>query len=117
MEYFEGVTLLQHFRNRFFNLAAEEAKHFVRLLLWAVREMHATDIAHRDIKLDNVLVRPETGELKLIDFGFATSAAGKCETNCGTPNYMAPELFEKTCKYSPDKVDIWAVGVCAYYLV
>ena len=30
---------------------------------------------------------------------------------------MSPELYEKVCNYSPDKVDIWAVGVCAFYLI
>jgi len=30
---------------------------------------------------------------------------------------MSPELFEKACSYEADKVDIWAVGVCVFYLV
>jgi serine/threonine protein kinase len=30
---------------------------------------------------------------------------------------MAPELFEKVPSYSADKVDVWALGVCLFYLV
>jgi len=77
MEYFEGVTLLQFFRQRFFNIAIDEIKHMVRQLLLAVQEMHSEAVAHRDIKLENILVAKQTGQLKLIDFGFATSTVNK----------------------------------------
>ena len=51
----------------------------------------------------------------MIDFGFATTVA-KGETHCGTPNYMAPELFTKKGIYSPFQVDVWALGILLYYL-
>lgn len=57
----------------------------------------------------------ENGEVKLIDFGFATTVI-KGETHCGTPNYMAPELFCKKGVYNPFKVDVWALGILLYYL-
>ncbi len=53
--------------------------------------------------------------VKLIDFGFATTVV-KGETHCGTPNYMAPELFCKKSVYNPFKVDVWALGILLYYL-
>lgn len=37
--------------------------------------------------------------------------------NCGTPNYMAPELHGKNCSYVPEKVDVWAIGVSLCYLI
>lgn len=57
----------------------------------------------------------ENGLVKLIDFGFATTVV-KGETHCGTPNYMAPELFCKKNIYNPFKVDVWALGILLYYL-
>lgn len=57
----------------------------------------------------------EEGVVKLIDFGFATTVA-KGETHCGTPNYMAPELFQKKVIYNTFKVDVWALGILLYYL-
>jgi serine/threonine protein kinase len=53
--------------------------------------------------------------VKIIDFGFAT-AVEKAELHCGTPNFMAPELLEKSVRYCPLKVDIWALGVTLFYL-
>lgn len=76
--------------------------------------MHDMGVAHRDLKTENVIMG-KNGVVKLIDFGFATCAP-RTETHCGTPNYMAPELFEKKSIYSPIKVDIWALGVLLYYL-
>lgn len=53
--------------------------------------------------------------VKIIDFGFATMA-NKADLHCGTPNFMAPELLDKTAKYCPLSVDIWALGVTLFYL-
>jgi serine/threonine protein kinase len=80
----------------------------------AIRHIHSKGISHRDIKTENVMIG-ENGIVKLIDFGFATTSI-KGETHCGTPNYMAPELFYKKSIYNPFQVDIWALGILLYYL-
>jgi serine/threonine protein kinase len=74
-------------------------------------------LAHRDIKTDNILIsfKDSIPVVKLIDFGFATNASTS-NIHCGTPNFMAPELFRKQ-PYSPVKADIWAFGVMFYYLI
>ena len=53
-------------------------------------------IAHRDIKLDNIMVN-ENYDVKIIDFGFSlfTTKTKKLNLHCGTPSYMAPELVAK----------------------
>jgi serine/threonine protein kinase len=53
--------------------------------------MHEMGVAHRDLKTENIILGTN-GVVKLIDFGFATCAS-RTDTHCGTPNYMAPELF------------------------
>jgi serine/threonine protein kinase len=59
----------------------------------AMNYIHNQNIAHRDIKLDNILYDDHTNTLKLIDFGFAAICSGqKLKIFCGTPSYMAPEI-------------------------
>jgi serine/threonine protein kinase len=117
MEYFEGITLLQFFRVNVFNLSMDLIKFIGLQLLRALDCLHRNGIAHRDVKPENILIDPLNGYIKLIDFGFATTTSIKSDQNCGTPNYMAPELLEKSPSYSADKVDVWAFGVCLFYLV
>jgi MAP/microtubule affinity-regulating kinase len=61
----------------------------------AVGYCHSKSIAHRDIKLENILL--EGMVPKLIDFGFSTSfpIEKKVKMFCGTPSYMAPEIVTR----------------------
>lgn len=79
----------------------------------ALSAVHRSGILHRDIKAENVM-REEGGRILLMDFGLSTLPQAE-STLSGTPNYMAPELFEG----GPATVatDIYAMGVLLYYLV
>ena len=56
--------------------------------------LHSNNVAHRDLKLDNILVGPNM-EIKLIDFGFATNQHIHCLNQYrGTVAYMAPEIMD-----------------------
>lgn len=86
--------------------------------------MHAQNVVHRDIKMDNIMCLPQENEddlirVKVMDFGFAHFFKGREEQSVnlwpGTPAYMAPELYKKE-KYGV-KVDVWAVGVLIYTLM
>lgn len=73
-------------------------------------------MVHRDLKLENILLNSD-GFIKLIDFGLAKTITGKdlAKSKCGTPMYMAPELFDKT-GHNKD-VDWWALGVLMYEML
>lgn len=104
-----------------------------------IRHMHSLGIAHRDIKLENVLVT-DYGALKLTDFGISTygikdpedptSERIKIRGYCGSPPHVPPEvmiLSEKKKKvipvpkdkeeYDPFKMDTWALGILMFNLV
>ena len=78
---------------------------------------HSRCIAHRDIKLENLLM-DEQGILKIIDFGFSTCIPNDkmVKMFCGTPSYMAPEIVLKK-EYCGPPADVWALGVLLYALL
>lgn len=68
-----------------------DAKHVMRQLLSAVKELHGRGVIHRDIKPENI-IRVTTSDLavKLIDFGLATylNASEVLYDWCGTPEFQ-----------------------------
>lgn len=72
---------------------------------------------HRDIKLDNILLT-SLGDVKICDFGVSKLVA-KNEMmfeQCGTPAYIAPEVFENK-GYEGYASDIWSAGVVLYAML
>ncbi|EGW12447.1 Sperm motility kinase [Cricetulus griseus] len=98
-------------------LQEEQAQHIFTQLVCAVHYCHENIIAHRDIKLYNILL-DDKGNIKLCDFGLAgrvTSGQGT-KGFCGTLEYCAPELFSGK-EYDPKAVDIWSMGVVLFAMV
>lgn len=93
-------------------------RRFFKQIADAFDYLHSKGIAHRDIKLDNILIEDKTNMIKIIDFGFAAfcSSSQKLRIFCGTPSYMAPELVKKH-EYDGRQVDMWALGVLLYALL
>jgi len=61
-----------------------------------VSTLHQNKILYRDLKAENLVLNKQTGELTLVDFGFAKllkSKVGRTNTRCGTPGYSAPEVL------------------------
>jgi MAP/microtubule affinity-regulating kinase len=75
------------------------------------------NIAHRDIKLENIILDEELNP-KIIDFGFSTciQADKKIKIFCGTPSYMAPEVVQRK-EYRGEGADIWALGVMLFVCI
>ncbi|MBI9075061.1 MAG: serine/threonine protein kinase [Desulfatibacillum sp.] len=82
-------------------------------LLEALASCHDKGIVHRDIKPQNLVIDDEEN-MKLLDFGIAKmntmSDLTKTGTSLGTPEYMAPEIFQKGASFDP-RVDIYATGL------
>src|SRR3972149_11738643 len=81
---------------------------------------HAGGVVHRDIKPHNMLVIPESGELKIMDFGIARVSTVEGEatglttagTVMGTPDYMPPEQAQG--RPADFRSDIYALGVVLF---
>ena len=72
--------------------------------------MHKLNIAHRDVKLDNILLDGK-GQVKIVDFGVSKqiTLGTKMREQCGTPAYIAPEILRDQGYYG-FAVDIWSSG-------
>jgi serine/threonine protein kinase len=80
--------------------------------------MHMNHVTHRDVKLENIRYNPVTQRAVLLDFGFSTLSSddGLLMTNCGSPCYAPPEIYENV-RYAGESVDVWSLGVCLYALL
>lgn len=123
MELMLGGTL-SAVASKFRPLPAEIIRNWTRQLVTGLAYLHKHQIAHRDLKADNVLVdantnvRP-TAQLKLADFGAAKRLADefqKTSTIVGSPYWLAPELLTHTDGYDAQKADIYSLGntICEF---
>ncbi|XP_076246932.1 uncharacterized protein LOC143186935 isoform X2 [Calliopsis andreniformis] len=86
-------------------------------ILSAVEYCHATGVAHRDLKTENLLLDAQMN-VKIADFGFSNrfSPGERLSTWCGSPPYAAPEVFQGKY-YAGPEIDVWSLGVVLYVLV
>ncbi|KAF6004551.1 WNK lysine deficient protein kinase [Cyanidiococcus yangmingshanensis] len=94
-------------------------RKWCRNVLEAIHYLHSCSppIMHRDLKCDNIFINGNVGEVKIGDLGLSSvkDRASKCGyTVIGTPEFMAPELYDEN--YS-EKVDIYAFGMCMLEMV
>uniref|UniRef100_A0A673FRI9 Serine/threonine-protein kinase 33 n=2 Tax=Sinocyclocheilus rhinocerous TaxID=307959 RepID=A0A673FRI9_9TELE len=105
----------------------EETRHIIKSLSEAIVYLHKKDIVHRDLKLENILVKSfhqgndnDVVNIKITDFGLSVQKGGVGSENmlqatCGTPIYMAPEVVNGH-QYS-QQCDLWSIGVIMYMLL
>ncbi|KAI9486784.1 MAG: kinase-like domain-containing protein [Benjaminiella poitrasii] len=97
-------------------MSREEIACCWRQLLNGVQYMHGMGLAHRDLKLDN-MVLDERGIVKIIDFGCAVVNRYPHETKvhqskgiCGSDPYIAPEQFIQS-GYDARLSDLWSCAI------
>lgn len=119
MEYFAGCRELAQVppsdRNQVINWSKQ--------LFEGLTVLHERGIAHRDIKLENVLIHELSGQIKICDFGLAKHLDSTISV-CGTPGMMAPEVqryFPLQPKadsiYDGAKFDVYSAAAVVYCLM
>lgn len=97
------------------------SRWFLQIVI-AVQHVHAQNLAHRDLKLENILLHTTRSRtcVKVTDFGFVReynpSVRRFLRTVCGTTAYMAPELIRGD-PYLGFSIDIWLLGVILYTML
>ncbi|KAG4436215.1 hypothetical protein IFR05_008311 [Cadophora sp. M221] len=100
-------------------------------LIQGLNYLHTHGIAHRDVKMENLLITKDS-KLKITDFGVSEvfagihpglrSSGGQCGKDmgevrlcppgmCGSPPYVAPEVIAKIGEYDPRPLDVWGAAI------
>jgi eukaryotic-like serine/threonine-protein kinase len=115
MEYLEGVTLKDLILSKG-ALPVGVGLRICKQMCSGLEAAHRQGVVHRDIKPQNMLIVPETGELKIMDFGIAQRSEVQAEAGLttdgmvmGTPDYMAPEQAQ--ARPVDLRSDVYALGV------
>ena len=135
MELLNGGDLLEAITSEGVFCERDAAMIMHRLFI-GLRTMHAQNVTHRDLKLENLIFaekgrvvyddsstasnavdkkRVKLDSLRIADFGLAKkmkTARARLTSQCGTPAYIAPEVLNGET-YTP-AVDMWAAGVILY---
>lgn len=99
------------------------ARRYFQQLVDGIEYCHRRGVCHRDLKPENLLIDETTGELKITDFGLsamrgASTTEELLHTQCGSPNYCAPEIIARHKQgYSGNKVDAWSCGIILFALL
>jgi serine/threonine-protein kinase ULK/ATG1 len=94
----------------------KRALFFFRQMMEAFKVLSRSNIMHRDIKPDNILLH--NGSIKIADFGFCKPLENQndmVQTMLGSPIYMAPEVLKG--EVYTNKADIWSLGVVLFQML
>ncbi len=112
-EHIPGAMDLYDFRkvNR---LTTKQVQIIGKQIGSALKVMHEHGFIHRDIKPSNILIY-KNEKVKLIDFDASRYLDdGRANTQCGTADYMAPEVISQGSDGYGIKADAWSFGMVLY---
>lgn len=139
MEYCAEGDLFNLISKKYLNKDDREADRLClfKQLVQGINYLHNNGIAHRDIKLENLLITSDS-KLKITDFGVSEvfsgshpglrEAGGQCGVNmgeirlcapgiCGSEPYIAPEVLAKSGPYDPRALDVWSSAIVMLHLI
>ena len=116
MEYVEGGELFNLVNDQE-GLKENDARRLFRQIISGIEYCHQNLVAHRDLKLENILVDRQ-GNIKIVDFGLSNFMKDGqfLKTGCGSLHYAPPEIIMGK-RYTGAEVDTWSCGVILYAML
>lgn len=120
MDYCKNGDLLEYLRTHG-ELSQRRTKYFFTQIVDAVQYLHNGNIAHRDLKCENIFLT-HNYTVKLGDFGFARRSCDDeqrsilSSTYCGSAAYAAPEVLQGI-PYDPRMLDVWSLGCILFIML
>jgi len=124
LELVRGSNMIDRMDKMGLPYSEQEAAKVLEGVFSAMRCLHSMHITHRDLKPENLMYAsdveddPEYNTIKVCDLGLAQivrSGSDVMHTVCGTPGFMAPEIWRKQ-PYG-NKADMWSIGAIMYWML
>lgn len=122
MEDFGGVSL-----NKIFENSKPDLQQILKMavkLAKTIGDVHKAGIIHKDIKPQNVIVKIETNDVKLTDFGISTKYAKEQDEKSelksdleGTLSYISPEQTGRMNRAIDYRSDLYSLGISLYEMI
>ncbi|XP_006657511.2 probable serine/threonine-protein kinase WNK3 isoform X1 [Oryza brachyantha] len=114
-ELFVSGTLRQY-REKHRRVSMAAVRRWCRQILDGLAYLHGHEppIIHCDLKCDNIFVNGNQGEVKIGDLGLAAFRRGRHVRCVGTPEFMAPEVFDESYD---ELADVYSFGMCVLEMV
>ncbi|AUT03214.1 histidine kinase [Nostoc sp. CENA543] len=123
MEDFGGISLKDYFAKNHGAIFLEEFLEIAIALCQILDLLYRERIIHKDIKPSNLLINPETKQVKLIDFSIASLLPRETQTLVnpnvleGTLAYISPEQTGRMNRGTDYRTDFYSLGVTFYELI
>lgn len=114
----EGMNLSHYMQSKHDTLSGTQAKMMSYQILSAARYLKSVGVAHLDIKMDNIMVKPN-GKIVMIDFGLSIVDADdntRISEWVGSKEYAPPEILNRVA-YNPFLAMSWSIGVVIYCIL
>ncbi|EKX31372.1 hypothetical protein GUITHDRAFT_45352, partial [Guillardia theta CCMP2712] len=113
LELVRGSNMIDRMDKMGLPYSEQEAAKVLEGILSAMRCLHSMHITHRDLKPENLMYASdvEVSSLFVCDLGLAQilrSGSDVMHTVCGTPGFMAPEIWRR--QPYDNKADMWSIG-------
>ncbi len=120
LEYCNRGTLLDYILNHEGELPMEEIHLICTQLVIGISKLHENAVAHRDLKLENILLHSEQEDrgppfiLKIADLGLSKAFTGESGSAVGSWGYCCPQVLD--AKEFTKKCDVWSFGITLYQM-